>query len=166
MKIRLFAVLIATLVSTGSALAQGSYDRNVGNCRAGLSFVCNETLLTPEQQAIVKRAALDRNFSNCRSGLAFACNQSLLTPAQQNLLAAPAELQQDVIAQSPAASTPVEPSVRGVPPSGLGYPCAENGSCYGDISTLTGRPKTVRVQGYYRKDGTYVRGHYRSRPRR
>jgi hypothetical protein len=42
--------------------------------------------------------------------------------------------------------------------------CAENGSCYGDISTETGRPKTVQVQGYFRKDGTYVRGHYRSKP--
>ena len=40
--------------------------------------------------------------------------------------------------------------------------CAENGSCYGDISDLTGRPKTTHVDGYYRKDGTYVRGHYRS----
>ena len=44
--------------------------------------------------------------------------------------------------------------------------CAENGSCYGDISSLTGRPKTVAVKGYYRKDGTYVRGHYRSKPKK
>lgn len=44
--------------------------------------------------------------------------------------------------------------------------CAENGSCYGDISAATGRAKTVSVGGYFRKDGTYVRGHYRSRPRR
>lgn len=43
--------------------------------------------------------------------------------------------------------------------------CAENGSCYGDISENTGRPKTIHVEGYYRKDGTYVRGHYRSKPR-
>lgn len=41
--------------------------------------------------------------------------------------------------------------------------CAENGSCYGDISPNTWRPKTVHVPGYFRKDGTYVRGHYRSR---
>lgn len=41
--------------------------------------------------------------------------------------------------------------------------CAENGSCYGDVSAATGRPKTVAVKGYFRKDGTYVRGHYRSR---
>ena len=43
---------------------------------------------------------------------------------------------------------------------------AENGSYYGEISSETGRPKTVPVQGYYRKDGTYVQGHYRSPPRR
>ena len=41
--------------------------------------------------------------------------------------------------------------------------CAENGSCYGDTSILTGRAKTVSVRGYYRSDGTYVRGHYRSK---
>lgn len=42
---------------------------------------------------------------------------------------------------------------------------AENGSYYGEISTATGRPKTVHVSGYIRRDGTHVRGHYRSRPR-
>jgi hypothetical protein len=43
---------------------------------------------------------------------------------------------------------------------------AENGSYYGEPSKATGNPKTVHVKGYYRKDGTYVRGHYRSKPRR
>jgi len=42
---------------------------------------------------------------------------------------------------------------------------AENSSYYGQISEATGRPKTVYVRGYYRKDGTYVRSHYRSPPR-
>lgn len=42
---------------------------------------------------------------------------------------------------------------------------AENGSYYGQISEFTRRPKTVHVKGYFRKDGTYVRSHYRSRPR-
>ena len=51
-------------------------------------------------------------------------------------------------------------------PSSSSKICAENGSCYGDISVLTGRPKTVAVKGYYRKDGTYVRGHYRSKPKK
>ena len=54
---------------------------------------------------------------------------------------------------SPSSSSVVTPA------------CAENGSCYGDISENTGRPKTIHVEGYYRKDGTYVRGHYRSKPR-
>jgi len=53
------------------------------------------------------------------------------------------------------------------PPSSVSSPlCAENGSCYGDISEATGRGKTVSVSGYTRADGTYVRGHYRSAPRR
>lgn len=50
-------------------------------------------------------------------------------------------------------------------PKSLALGCAENGSCYGDISVATGRAKTVAVRGYYRSDGTYVRGHYRSKPR-
>jgi hypothetical protein len=43
---------------------------------------------------------------------------------------------------------------------------AENGSYYGEISERTFRPKTTYVSGYYRNDGTYVRSHYRSKPRR
>lgn len=42
---------------------------------------------------------------------------------------------------------------------------AENGSYYGQLNDA-GVPKTVHVRGYYHKDGTYVRGHYRSKPRR
>jgi hypothetical protein len=37
---------------------------------------------------------------------------------------------------------------------------------YGEISQTTERPKTVHVNGYYRKDGTYVKPHYRSAPRK
>ena len=46
-----------------------------------------------------------------------------------------------------------------------GQRCAENGSCYGDMNQY-GVPKTVHVDGYYRSDGTYVRGHYRGKPRK
>ncbi len=48
----------------------------------------------------------------------------------------------------------------------IGAGCAENGSCFGDISNINGMPKTNHVNGYFRKDGTYVRGHYRSSGRR
>ena len=40
--------------------------------------------------------------------------------------------------------------------------CAENGSCYGDISYRTNLPKHDYVPAYYRKNGTRVRGHYKS----
>jgi hypothetical protein len=39
---------------------------------------------------------------------------------------------------------------------------AENGSYYGETSKITSLPKTTYVNGYTRKDGTYVRSHYRS----
>lgn len=42
---------------------------------------------------------------------------------------------------------------------------AENGSYRGELNTSF-VPKTVYVRGYYRRDGTYVRGHYRAQPRR
>src|SRR5262245_24032752 len=62
----------------------------------------------------------------------------------------------------------VTPPAAGVLPSQESHvqPTAENGSYYGEISPTTGRPKTVHVRGYYRNDGTYVRSHYRSAPRR
>jgi hypothetical protein len=43
---------------------------------------------------------------------------------------------------------------------------AENGDIYGADNDGDGRRETVFVSGYYRKDGTYVRSHYRARPRR
>ncbi|MCW5976488.1 MAG: hypothetical protein KIT09_00350 [Bryobacteraceae bacterium] len=66
-------------------------------------------------------------------------------------------------AAAPATSTQIGPipETPATPPG-----CTSSGSCYGDISPATGRPKTVHVDGYYRKDGTYVRPHYRSTPRR
>jgi hypothetical protein len=39
----------------------------------------------------------------------------------------------------------------------------QNSNYYGAISCATGLPKTQHVNGYYRKDGTYVRSYYRSR---
>lgn len=66
---------------------------------------------------------------------------------------------------TPATPTNNASDEDGVYTPAFGTSCAENGSCYGDISTATGRPKTVAVKGYRRSDGTYVRGHYRSKPK-
>lgn len=69
---------------------------------------------------------------------------------------------------APAPSAYVAPSaVTAYDPTAISAPVygafAENGSYYGQPN-VNGVPKTVAVGGYYRKDGTYVRGHYRSAP--
>jgi|GEM_PF-6393440 len=63
------------------------------------------------------------------------------------------------------AIAPLSPTTppRVTAPAASASGVAENGSYYGQISTATGKPKTTHVNGYYRKDGTYVRGHYRSK---
>ena len=45
-------------------------------------------------------------------------------------------------------------------------PRAENGDSYNRDNDGDGRVEPVYVKGYYRKDGTYVRSHYRAAPRR
>ena len=40
----------------------------------------------------------------------------------------------------------------------------ENAANYAISNAKTYKPKTVRVRGYYRKNGTYVKPHYRSSP--
>ena len=39
----------------------------------------------------------------------------------------------------------------------------QSGNYYGATSCITGLPKTTHVRSYYRKDGTFVSSHYRSR---
>lgn len=74
-----------------------------------------------------------------------------------------------VVSSSDGSSGTYTPTRVWPPPAPRSAPSrpavAENGSYYGEISPVTGRPKTVSVSGYFRRDGTYVRGHYRSRPR-
>lgn len=52
------------------------------------------------------------------------------------------------------------------PPSTSSATHSGSSSGYREISKKTGRAKTVHVRGYHRKDGTYVKPHYRSPPRR
>jgi len=69
------------------------------------------------------------------------------------------------LTEPPSSVSKSSPSIQRPAPS-LGKPLvAENGSYYGEPN-VSGVPKTVYVNGYFRKDGTYVRSHYRSSPRR
>lgn len=67
---------------------------------------------------------------------------------------------------------PSKKNIQQKPSSEKTFPSCNSGfsdlsvSGYGEISEKTGRPKTVHVKGYTRKDGTYVQPHYRSLPKR
>lgn len=70
----------------------------------------------------------------------------------------PAQTATEPVAQAPATA----PSY---PPSYTRSPGCTSGNYYGAISCATGLPKTTYVRPYFRKDGTFVSGHYRSRRR-
>jgi hypothetical protein len=86
--------------------------------------------------------------------------------AQPNPSQTPAVYTQPAVAPNGTSySQYAQPNPSQTPTLHTGPAVAENGSYYGQPNK-SGVPKTVPVRGYYRKDGTYVRGHYRSRPSR
>jgi hypothetical protein len=135
------------------------YQMNLKTCLTGYSLVCRHTELRTEDLAAVQKAEYQVNLTRCTSTYRLGCKQDLLTPEDRERIASAAS-------PSTQKSGRLAPSTV-APLSKLLVPgCAENGSCYGDTSVLTGRPKTVAVDGYFRSNGTYVRGHYRSAPSR
>jgi hypothetical protein len=180
----LVGLFVALSASSGAALAQGlttseaaevaahARARNLFNCNNGL-YGCDRSTLTSSEEEEVGASARARNLFNCNNGL-YGCDRSVRTaPAKSkavsqtkrsrsNTLALRRSVPQltatDKVLFTPQLESNTAPSAE---PSA----CAENGSCYGDLSAATGRPKTVHVNGYFRKDGTYVRGYYRSPPR-
>jgi hypothetical protein len=165
---RLVALFVAVLLgmsqnstATEQDVSQRFLQTNYRNCLTlGIGgYGCQAALLSTEQKDAVNKAALGRNYRNCLTlGIGgYGCQVSLLSES---------ELKEVSDNSKQTNLFPPTGSLEGLTPlPPAGYPCAENGSCYGDISDLTGRPKTVPVKGYFRKDGTYVRGHYRSKPR-
>ena len=116
------------------------YANNLFNCKHGFDG-CNLSLLTEGEKQQVKKSELSRNLFVCKHGFD-GCNLSLLTEEEKQQVKKREDKEVCVLN-------------RGI--------CTESGSCYGDISNITSLPKTIRVNGYYRHDGTYVRGHYRSK---
>jgi hypothetical protein len=155
---------------------QAEGQANLRTCMDGrYSALCNRSLLNASETKAVSDAERRENLKICLDGrYAALCNHSLLGESERT--DASTENTRPVL--SPPLRSPGEsPTVKSVVgteapvavttrPEGSRVECEENGSCFGDVSPLTGRPKTVEVHGYYRKDGTYVRGHYRSPPRR
>ena len=157
--------------------------RNFHSCNSGYSG-CDASILTDVQRTTVTESASRRNAYNCQKGYS-SCVHTVRT--SESLSSAPGRSsssphartrdtyitggQQASFETAKSASTkPKAPTALGpdavetvVLPVAAGPTCAENGSCYGDISSATLRPKTTHVSGYTRRDGTYVRGHYRSK---
>ena len=166
---------VLVLLIFWSVLSKSQNPSNFAACKYRYA-TCNSSLLTPEEQAQVAAAARARNLSACKYGYV-SCDSSQLTPEEQTQVAVAARarnlsackygysscnlslLTAAESAQISAGRTVAPIAESQVSPAGV----AENGSYYGELNA-NGVPKTVHVNGYYRKDGTYVRGHYRSAP--
>jgi hypothetical protein len=156
---------------------QAIRERNFRYCRDGYTSLCDQRLLTTAQQTAVEQSTRERNFRYCRDGYTSLCDQRLLTTAEKTIVDQEVRTRNirycaegydwscDETILTPQQLQEVR-SRRAARTEAAIVACAENGSCYGDISDETGRPKTVYVRGYTRRDGTYVRGHYRSPARR
>lgn len=128
--------------------------RNRYNCQHGYSTCVHAA---PSAYATVpptKRSAQTAQALNATRTLPFGDlrGSSVYEPAA----IAPVKLRNEEVA---VVTRPREAPV----PLYTGPSCAENGSCYGDVSAATFKSKTVRVGGYVRSNGTYVRGYYRSK---
>ena len=122
------------------------YQRNLTACTSGYGY-CNHAKLNPSDLPAVETAEYQRNLSACTSGYGY-CNHAKLTPSDTAEVKLGESNRVQIDHGSARAASP------GV---------AENGSYYGELNA-NGVPKTVHVNGYYRRDGTYVQGHYRSAP--
>ena len=99
---------------------------------------------------------LDRELGNYRyKGVSYSALDEMLAYASNVIAPSPEQLN-----QIPSAELRLyAPELSSYVPF-----LAENGSYYGQFSEQAGKPKTVYVKSYFRKDGTYVKGHYRSAP--
>lgn len=137
------------------SVRQAEYSTNLRQCLTGsYPTLCRHDVLTGEDAGRVKVAEYQANLKTCLSPYSYGCRHEMLTKDDAAKVASVARPSNTGSTYTGTAA----PSYPTLPNSG----CAENGSCYGDISNITGLSKTVPVRGYYRKDGTYVRGHYRS----
>lgn len=141
-----------------------------------LSFFVGSAYACPEQFVCTQAGCERVPVASCSSGgtpanpvhpsisgsTTFGPSHSALF---SNRASAAAELPVERVGEvSPPAA--FQPLVQQPPGPAYAPSCAENGSCYGDISGVNGIPKTNHVNGYFRRDGAYVRGHYRSSGRR
>lgn len=96
------------------------------------------------------------SYKIVRGGTVVAEFERPAAAVQSRQLTGPSEVAGPPLPFSYAESEGVQP------PSIYPPAVAENGSYYGEISERTGLPRTNYVNGYYRRNGTYVQSYYRS----
>jgi len=166
----LLAILLllssATLCQLSISAADSPQHRmNVTACGYGL-FDCNESQLTPGEVAEVIATRHRVNVTACGYGF-LGCSESLLTTSE---VAEVNAIRRRINTLAPGYDLPAPELLGGAAPQKILGPSfvwplavAENGSYYGELNK-NGVPKTVHVNGYFRSNGTYVRGYYRSAP--
>ena len=136
---------------------------NVTACGYGFSH-CNESQLGKTEMAEVNATRRRVNVTACGYGFS-SCDESRLTASESTQVKAIRRRINTVIAgqgyRPTAAVLPRPATSPAVPLATSG--AAENGSYYGELNK-NGVPKTVHVDGYFKSNGTYVRGYYRSAP--
>lgn len=160
-------------VSVEAAVA----DRNAVACRLGYS-TCRRALLPASEVVALDEAAYRANYNGCRFSSA-PCRWDALTAVDREEIETLFYNANVAACEARAASCRPEKLKLGHPlysaigarlegPSAapVAQPtCVERDDCASEVAVGTGRPKTVFVRGYYRKDGVYVRPYRRSKPR-
>ena len=125
---------------------QAAYQRNLSTCVSGYPH-CALEKVAPADRPKIEQASYQRNLSSCLGGT-YGCDRTKLSAHDSARV-------DEAIQRLPRQAF--------APPITTGSPSPLDG--YGAISPITGLPRTIAVRGYVRKDGTYVRPHYRSRRR-
>ena len=128
------------------SVEQAAYKRNLANCLGGYGL-CDRSKIAQQDAPSVEQAAYKRNLANCLGGYGL-CDRSKI--ASNDMSSVDEAILRSSIQHPGTTTLPRITTER--PLDG-----------YGVISRITGRSKTIAVSGYIRRNGTYVRPHYRSR---
>jgi hypothetical protein len=137
---------------------------------------CRQKLLTRSQQSFAFLAPVFQQNFNAADAIyvQLVRQQVSYGEANRELAQVRGENQARVLAAGKAWQTDLQQrseidAIGGPPYAGVPGPmpfagpgCSETGSCYGDMSDISGLPKTTYVPGYFRSDGTHVGSYYRS----
>lgn len=141
--------------------AEAASTQNIGaagnTVEAGGETSPAEMNATAESQS----ANYDEDF-RVRTGLADPPSSASTASAPSGIATEAASYVSSEAGPAPSASPPTY--AYSAPPTPYSSPPSkcESVGCYGEISTVTGLPRTTYVHGYFRSNGTYVRPYYRS----